>query len=57
MVDSGNVGDNIFTINIPSNFTLPSFDYRTFSHGSNLNKYVQDFPWLYYNAADEGLQV
>ena len=26
MVDSDNVGDNRFTINIPSNFTSPSFD-------------------------------
>ena len=57
MVDSKNVGDNRFTINIPSNFTSPSFDYRTFSHDSNLKKYFRDFPWLYYNAEDEGLQV
>ena len=57
MVDSDNVGDNRFTINIPSNFTSPSFDYRTFSHGSSLKKSVQDFPWLYYDAADQGLQM
>ena len=57
MVDSNNVSDNIFTINIPSNFTSSSFDYRTFSHGFNLKKYVRDFPWLYCNAADKGLQV
>ena len=57
MVDSDNVGDNRFTINIPSNFTSPSFDYRTFSHDSNLKKYIGDFPWLYYNAEDEALQV
>ena len=53
MVDSVNVCDNIITIKIPSNFTSPSFDYRTFSHGSilkNVSNY--DFPWLYYNAAD-----
>ena len=36
VVDSINVGDNIFTINIPSNFTSPSFDYRTFNHDSIL---------------------
>ena len=47
------VDDNIFTINILSNFTL-SFDYKRFSHGSNLKMYVEDFPGLYYNAADEG---
>ena len=29
MVDYDNVGDNRFIINIPSNFTSPSFDYRT----------------------------
>ena len=59
VVDSDNVGDNIFTINIPSNFTSPSFDYRTFSQGNILKKYVSnyDFPWLYYNFADERLQV
>ena len=47
------VDDNIFTISILSNFTL-SFDYKRFSHGSNLEMYVEDFPGLYYNAADEG---
>ena len=53
MVDSVNVCDNIITIKIPSNFTSPSFDYRTFSHGSILkNVSSYDFPWLYYNAAD-----
>ena len=59
IVDSDNVGENIFTINIPSNFTSPSFDYRTFIQGSILKKYVSnyDFPWIYYNAADDGLQV
>ena len=57
MVDSGNVGDNRFTINISSNFTSPSFDYRTFSLDSNLKKYVRHFLWLHYNAEDEGLQV
>ena len=36
MVDSDNVGDNIFTINIPSNFTSPSCHYRTFNHVSVL---------------------
>ena len=36
VVDSDNVGDNIFTINIPSNFTSPSFDYSTFNHDSIL---------------------
>ena len=36
MVDSENAGDNIFTINIPTDFTSPSFNYRTFSHGSFL---------------------
>ena len=55
MVDSDNVGDNRFTINIPPNFTSPSFDYRIFSVDSNLKKYVRDFLWLYYNAEDEGL--
>ena len=55
MVDSDNVGDNRFTINIPSDFTSLSFDYRTFSLDSNLKKYVRDFLWLYYNAEDEGL--
>ena len=48
MVDSENVGDNRFTINFPSNFTSPSFDYRTFSLDSNLKEYVPDFLWLYY---------
>ena len=57
MVDSDNVGDNRFTINIPSDFTSPSFDYRTFSLDSNLKKYVRHFLWLHYNAEDEGLQV
>ena len=38
MVDSDNIVDNI-TINIPSNFTSPSFDYRAFSHGST-SKYM-----------------
>ena len=38
MVDYNNVGDNRLTINIPSNFASPSFDYRTFSLGSNLEK-------------------
>ena len=57
MVDSDNFGDNRFTINIPSNFTSPSFDYRTFSLDSNLKKYVRHFLWLHYNAEDEGLQV
>ena len=54
LVHSDNVDDNIFTINIPSNFTLSSFDYKRFSHGSNLKMYVEGFPGLYYNAADEG---
>ena len=54
MVHSDNVDENIFTINIPSNFTSSSFDYKRFSHGSNLKMYVEDFPGLYYNAADEG---
>ena len=45
MVDSDNIGDNIFTINIPLNFTYPSFDYWKFSHGSNLKKNVEFFPW------------
>ena len=57
MVDSDNVYDNIVIINIPSNFSSPPFDYRTLSHGSNLKKFVQDFPWLYYNTADQGLQM
>ena len=57
MVDYDNVGDNRFIINIPSNFTSPSFDYRTFSLDSNLKKYVRHFLWLHYNAEDEGLQV
>ena len=57
MVDSDNVGENRFTINIPFNFTSPSFDYRTFSLNNNLKKYVRDFPWLYYNAEDEVLHV
>ena len=57
MVDSDNVGDNRFTINIPSDFTSPSFDYRTFSLDSNLKKYVRDFLWLYYNAEDDRLQL
>ena len=39
MVDSDNVGDNRFTINIPSNITSPSFDYRTFRDDSNSKKY------------------
>ena len=54
LVHSDNVYDYIFTINIPSNFTSSSFDYKRFSHGSNLKMYVKDFPGLYYNAADEG---
>ena len=45
MVDSDNIGDNIFTINIPLNFTYPSFDYWKFSHGSNLKKNVEFFLW------------
>ena len=57
MVDSDNVGDSRFTINIPSNFTSTSFHYWTFSLDSNLKKYVRDFLWLYYNAEDEVLQV
>ena len=57
VVDSDNVGDNRFTINILSNFTSPSFDYRTFSLDSNLKKYVRDFLWLYYNAEDGRLQL
>ena len=57
MADSDNVGDNRFIINILSSFTSPSFDYRTFSHDSNLKKYVQDILWLYHNAEDEVLQV
>ena len=52
MADSDNVGDNRFIINILSSFTSPSFDYRTFSHDSNLC-----IPWLYNNAEDEVLQV
>ena len=36
MVHSDNVDDNIFAINIPSNFTSSSFDYKRFSHSSNL---------------------
>ena len=54
MVYSDNADDNIFTINIPSNFTSSSFDYKRFSHGSNLKMYVEGFPGPYYNAADEG---
>ena len=57
MVDSDNVGDNRFTINIPSNFTSPSFHYGASSLGSNLKKYVRNFLWLYYKAEDEALQV
>ena len=57
MVDYDNVGHNRFIINIPSNFTSPSFDHRTFSLDSNLKKYVRHFLWLHYNAEDEGLQV
>ena len=53
LVHSENVDDNIFTINIPSNFTLSSFDYKRFSHSINLKIYVEDFPGLYYNAAEE----
>ena len=54
MVDSDNVGDNRFTINIPSNSTSLSFDCRTFSLDSNLKKNVRDFLWLYCNAEDKG---
>ena len=54
MIYSDNVDENIFTINIPSIFTSSSFDYKRFSHGSNLKMYVEDFLGLYYNAADEG---
>ena len=54
LVHSDNVDDNIFTINILSNLTLSSFDYKSFSHGSNLKMYIEDFPGLYYNAADGG---
>ena len=53
LVHSDNVDDYIFTIN-PSNVTLSSFDYRRFSHDSNLKMYVEDFPGLYYNATDKG---
>ena len=49
-----NNDDIIFTISIPSNFTSPSFDCRRFIHGSNLKMYVEDFPGVHYNAADEG---
>ena len=54
MVDSDNVGDNRFTINIPSNSTSLSFDCRTFSLDSNLKKNVRDFLWFYCNAEDKG---
>ena len=54
LVHSDNIDDNIFTINIPSNFILSSFDYKRFIHGSNLKMYVEDFPGLYDNVADEG---
>ena len=53
LIHSDNVDDNIFTIN-PSNFTLSSFDYKRFNPDTNLKMYVEDFPGLYYNAADEG---
>ena len=43
MVHSDNVDDNIFTISIPPNFTSPSFDYRTFSHGSKLKNMLKAF--------------
>ena len=54
LVHSDNVDDNIFTINTPSNFTISSFDYTRFSHGSDLKMYVEDFPGLYHIAAGEG---
>ena len=59
IVDSDNDGENIFTINIPFNFISPSFDYRSFSQGNILKKCVSnyDFPWLYYNVADERFHV
>ena len=47
IVDYDNVGDNRFIINIPSNLTSPSFDYRTFSLDSNLKKDVRHFLWLH----------
>ena len=58
MIDSDNDDDDddndeIFTNNISSNSASPSVNYRIFSQGGNLKKYI-DFPWLYYNAADEG---
>ena len=40
---SDNIDDNIFTISIPSNFTSPSFDYRTFSHGRKLKNMLKAF--------------
>ena len=54
VVHSDNADNNIFTINIASNFTSSSFDYKRFSHGCNLKMYVEDFPGLYFNTADEG---
>ena len=43
MVDSDNVGDNRFAINIPSNFTSTSFHYWTFSLDSNLKNMFETF--------------